>query len=90
MVQILIAAWRVARLVWSPRPALRPLVGNVPAEDLSHLAQAIYANSITLTPGTLAMTVDDDSVEVHSLQPAGLDDLRRGAMLDRVRRLESP
>lgn len=90
MIQILIAAWRVARLVWSPRPALRPLVGIVPAEDLSHLAQAIYANSITLTPGTLAMTVDDDSVEVHSLQPAGLDDLRRGAMLDRVRRLESP
>jgi hypothetical protein len=42
-----------------------------------------------VTPGTLALTVDDESVEVHSLQPAGLEDLRRGAMLGRVRRLES-
>lgn len=88
-VQMLVAAMRVARLIWSARPALRPVVGQVPAENMSHLAQTIYANSITLTPGTLAMTVDDASVEVHSLQPAGLDDLRRGAMLTRVRRLES-
>jgi multicomponent Na+:H+ antiporter subunit E len=88
-VQMLVAAARVARLVWLPRPTLRPVVGRVPAQDMSHLAQAIYANSITVTPGTLAMTVDDESIEVHSLQPAGLKDLRRGAMLGRVRRLES-
>lgn len=88
-IQILVAAVRVARLIWSRRPALRPSVGHVPAEGMSHLAQTIYANSITLTPGTLSMTVDDENVEVHSLQPAGLDDLRRGAMLGRVRRLES-
>jgi multicomponent Na+:H+ antiporter subunit E len=88
-VQMLVAAVRVARLVWLPRPALRPVVGRVPANDMSHLAQTIYANSITVTPGTLAMTVDDESIEVHSLQAAGLEDLRRGAMLGRVRRLES-
>lgn len=88
-VQMLVAAVRVARLVWLPRPTLRPVVGRVPAQDMSHLAQTIYANSITVTPGTLAMTVDDESIEVHSLQPAGLEGLRRGAMLGRVRRLES-
>jgi multicomponent Na+:H+ antiporter subunit E len=88
--QVLIAALRVARLVWSPRPALRPVVGRTNAAGMSHLAQTIYANSITLTPGTLSMTVDDESVEVHSLQPSGLEELRRGAMLSRVRRLESP
>ncbi len=87
--QVLIAAIRVTRLVWSPRPALRPVVGRTDASGMSHLAQTIYANSITLTPGTLAMTVDDESIEVHSLQPAGLNDLRRGAMVNRVRRLES-
>lgn len=90
MGQVLIAAVRVSRLVWSPRPALRPVVGRTDAAGMSHLVQTIYANSITLTPGTLALTVDDESVEVHSLQPSGLDDLRRGAMLSRVRWLESP
>lgn len=89
VVQMLIAAARVARLVWSPRPALRPVVGTVPAQGTSHLVQAIYANSITLTPGTLALNVDDEGIEVHSLRPASLDELRQGAMLSRVRRLES-
>lgn len=89
MGQVLIAAVRVSRLVWSPRPALRPVVGRTDAAGMSHLVQTIYANSITLTPGTLALIVDDESVEVHSLQPSGLDDLRQGAMLSRVRWLES-
>lgn len=87
--QIFLAALGVARLVWSPRPGLVPAVGTVPADEMSHLAQAIYANSITLTPGTLTMSVDDEAVQVHSLQPSGLGGLRRGAMLARVRRLES-
>jgi multicomponent Na+:H+ antiporter subunit E len=87
--QVLKSAVTVARLVWSPSPNLRPVVGPVPAEGMSHLAQTIYANSITMTPGTLSMNVDDEFVEVHSLQPAGLEDLRRGAMLERVKRLES-
>ncbi|MFD0852316.1 Na+/H+ antiporter subunit E, partial [Actinomadura adrarensis] len=69
------------------RPA--PAVGTVPARELSDVSEVIYANSITLTPGTLSLSVDDEDIEVHALQADGIDDLRGGAMLDRVRRLES-
>lgn len=86
--QIFLAALAVARWVWSPRPTLHPVVGPVPTGRGSELSQVIYANSITLTPGTLAMSVDDDAIEVHSLQPAGLAALREDVMLRRVRRLE--
>ena len=60
------------------------------APDMSVLSQVVYANSITLTPGTLSLDVDDDRIKVHSLDTGG----RRGApapaqMLRRVRRLES-
>jgi multicomponent Na+:H+ antiporter subunit E len=49
----------------------------------------IYANSITLTPGTLSLRVDDEGIEVHSLDPAGIGQLRGGGMLARVRKLRA-
>jgi multicomponent Na+:H+ antiporter subunit E len=61
----------------------------VPTPGLPELSQVIYANSITLTPGTLSLRVDDDGIEVHSLDPAGLRELRAGGMRDRVRKLEA-
>lgn len=87
--QVLISSWAVFRQVWSPRPDPRPVVGLTPAGDLSEPARVGYANSITLTPGTLSLRVLDEDIEVHALQESGLQDLRAGGMHDRVRRLEA-
>jgi multicomponent Na+:H+ antiporter subunit E len=86
--EVLVSAFAVVRKVWSPRPALRPVVDSTPSQDLSVLSQVVYANSITFTPGTLSFDVDDDCIKVHSLDESGVEDLRAGAMLRRVRRLE--
>jgi multicomponent Na+:H+ antiporter subunit E len=83
------AALTVTRLVWTPRLALRPSVERVPADGMTPLAQVIYANSITLTPGTLSISVDDESILVHSLQPSGIAALHEGAMRARAHGLES-
>jgi multicomponent Na+:H+ antiporter subunit E len=85
--KVFLSALVVMRYVWSPRPMLQPVVAPTPAENLPELAQVAYANAITLTPGTLALDVDDDRILVHSLDPAGVDELRGGAMLNHVRRL---
>lgn len=85
-VKVLVSALVVVRKVWSFRPVLRPTVAATPSRDMSVLTQVVYANSITLTPGTLSLDVGDDRIEVHSLEPAGLDELREGAMLNRVPR----
>ncbi len=85
--QVLISALTVARLAWSGRITVRPVVESTPLPPMSALGQVIYANSITLTPGTLALDVYDDRIEVHSLQAASMPALRAGGMADRVRRL---
>lgn len=83
------AALTVARLVWTPHLVLRPSVDKVPADGMTPLTQVIYANSITLTPGTLSIAVDDESILVHSLQTSGIAALHEGAMRGRAHRLES-
>lgn len=86
--EVLVSSLAVLRRIWSPHPALRPAVGQADAYDMSVLSQVIYANSITLTPGTLSLMVNDDSIEVHGLEVADIEALRDGEMLRRTRRLE--
>lgn len=86
--QIMLSGFTVLRLVWSPRRAPEPAIGTTPAGDLSDVAKVVYANSITLTPGTLSLAVHDDDIEVHALEGESIGELQAGGMLDRVRRLE--
>jgi multicomponent Na+:H+ antiporter subunit E len=85
--QVVLSALGVVRKVWSPRMEVRPVVAETEAQDLPELAQVVYANAITLTPGTLALDVNDDRILVHSLDQAGIEDLRTGSMLRQIRRL---
>jgi multicomponent Na+:H+ antiporter subunit E len=85
--EVLVSAFGVARRVWSPRLALVPTVAATLSGGLPEPAQVVYANSITLTPGTLSLEVGEDHIEVHSLDPAGIKSLHAGAMLRRVQRM---
>ncbi|MBI1291065.1 hypothetical protein GC173_07450 [bacterium] len=70
----------VAKDVWAPRGAYRPLIVEVPTADLTPFETMVIANRITLTPGTLTADVADDHsfIVVHAMydggpeQPAGL------------------
>lgn len=85
--EVLVSAAAVARRVWSPTPDLMPSVATTSSGGLPELSQVLYANSITLTPGTLSLDVGEDHIEVHSLDPAGVKALHAGAMLRRVQRI---
>jgi multicomponent Na+:H+ antiporter subunit E len=87
--QIVVSSLAVVRQVWSPRLALHPAVGVTPVDGLSEVGTVAYANSITLTPGTLSLQVDEAGIEVHALRGADLEELRSGAMLDHVQGLEA-
>ncbi len=87
--QIVVSSLAVVRQVWSPRLALHPAVGVTPVDGLSEVGTVAYANSITLTPGTLSLHIDEAGIEVHALRGADLEELQSGGMLDRVQGLEA-
>ena len=79
----------VARRILSPSLPVAPAVRWLPASQRTELARVIYANSITLTPGTLSIDLRDEWVEVHALDESSLDGLERGFHMDaRVSELE--
>ena len=62
---------------------------KIKVSQKTQLATVIYANSITLTPGTLTIEVDRDDLFVHALCDSSLTELEIGEMDKRVRDLES-
>ncbi len=77
----------VTRRILDPRLPISPTRVRLPAE-LSDLGRVIYANSITLTPGTVAIDVDKNTIEVHSLTREAAIELEQGEMYRRVKQLE--
>jgi multicomponent Na+:H+ antiporter subunit E len=86
--EILASGWQVTKIILSPRLSISPTLIDVEASQKTNAARAAYANSITLTPGTITVGVSDRTFTVHSLTREGADTLERGAMDARVRRLE--
>ena len=79
----------VSRRILSPSLPIAPAVRWLRAGQRSELTRVIYADSITLTPGTLSIDLVDEAVEVHALHEGSLDALERGEMEARVRRLDT-
>ncbi len=89
--EIVLSNLEVARLVWHPRMPIRPQVIRTRATQRTPLGLACFANSITLTPGTLSLDADEDGViVVHSIGDATAESLQTGDMDRRVTALEGP
>ena len=83
------ANFDVARRILHPRLPITPTVIRVPAEQRTAPGRVSFANSITLTPGTISLEVSDDEIEVHALSVDAADDLQSGEMGRRVVALEA-
>ncbi len=86
--QIALANIDVARRVLSPGLPVDPILKWVPASQRTDLGTVIYANSITLTPGTVSTSAEPGRIQVHALTRAGIAALERGDMDERVRAVE--
>lgn len=88
------AAWLVGRIVKAnaaviarivgPRHAIDPAMVQIKTKARTELGKALFANSITLTPGTVTVDVDGDELKVHALvrenaRPASFEPMDRRA-----------
>jgi multicomponent Na+:H+ antiporter subunit E len=78
----------VLRGIWGPASAISPTQIALTATQQTSVGRVTYANSITLTPGTVAMWLRGDQIEVHSLTREAAESLLDGEMDRRVRELE--
>lgn len=87
--QIVVSNIDVAKRVWLGKTSLSPTLITVRASQRTDVGKVLYANSITMTPGTVTLSVRDDQLEVHALTAELAEDLSRGGMDRRVAALET-
>jgi len=78
----------VAKIVLDPKLPISPQVFTVKASQVDDLGLAIYANSITLTPGTVSIDVKNATIQVHALTQELADGLLTGEMDRRATEME--
>ena len=62
---------------------------NCGTSQETELGQVIYANSITLTPGTVTIAIDKDIMVIHALTVGSATGLQTGEMDRRVTAMEA-
>lgn len=78
----------VMAVVLRPKLEIQPSFGRYQGHEKTTVGRFIYANSITLTPGTITTGVYGTSMEVHALDAKSLAGTEEGEMDRRVVRLE--
>jgi multicomponent Na+:H+ antiporter subunit E len=86
--EIVKSGWAVTRIILHPSLPISPTMTVVRASQKTKAGMATYANSITLTPGTVTVGVDGSDLFVHALVKDGADDLEQGGMDRRVCQFE--
>jgi len=86
--QIVLSNLAVARVILAPRMKLDAGSGWVEASQKTTVGLVAFANSITLTPGTVSLSVYPGKIHVHALSRSGLEELKQGEMDRRVRAIE--
>lgn len=67
LVEIAKSNLAVTRLIISRNMGLRQHLFKVPRSQKSELAEVIFANSITLTPGTITVETETEAFWVHAI-----------------------
>jgi multicomponent Na+:H+ antiporter subunit E len=82
----------VARIIISPKMNIQPRMFDTEATQKTTIGQVIYANSITLTPGTITCDMRDEGgkmmFKVHALTADSKAGVEAGDMDKRCTRLE--
>jgi len=86
--QILGSAWDVSKLILDPKLPISPTLVEVRGTQKTAVGIATYANSITLTPGTLSARLRGNDILVHAITREGAKELEKGEMDRRVTEFE--
>ncbi len=88
ILEILKANLAVLRLLLSQREIVDPVMVSFRTDLQSRVARLILANSITLTPGTITVSMQGDQLVVHCLDRTLSEGMEDSIFVQMLRKLE--
>jgi multicomponent Na+:H+ antiporter subunit E len=88
MKEIFVSNVAVAKIILHPKLPISPITVVFHGSQKTDIGRFIYANSITLTPGTITTGCDGQDFAIHALTSADVDGRAEDEMDRRVTRVE--
>ena len=82
--EVIISNIHVVRCIFKPGKNISPQLLDLPLKHKADLSNVIYANAITMTPGTVSMNLDKKTITVHTISTEAASDLCSGRMANAV------
>jgi len=82
--EVIITNIDVIKRIFKPGKNISPQLFELPLTQKTDLSRVIYANAITMTPGTVSVNLDMKTITVHTLSIEAAEDLRSGRMASAV------
>lgn len=86
--ELVVSNMEVVSRIWRSKNSYTPAMATIKIKQGNDMARVIYANSISLTPGTITTDVGHDSITVHALDESSIVALNSGEMEARILRLD--
>ncbi|MBO4211978.1 MAG: Na+/H+ antiporter subunit E [Oscillospiraceae bacterium] len=87
--KILLANLDVLQIILNREKKIHPVLVHCHTSLKTEFCRFLLANSITLTPGTITVSMQDDLLTVHCLSKDMLEDTENGVIVRLLQRLEA-
>ena len=78
--EIIKSSISVVKIILRKDMNLNPVFEWIDSGQKNDLGIVVYANSITLTPGTVTVDIKNNMLLIHALEQASIDDLKNGKL----------
>ncbi len=85
--EIVMSAWAVSMIAWRKHIILNPSLEPIKTIQDNDIGIIVYANSITLTPGTVTLSIEGKNFLVHALDYDFMSELQTGEMDKRIKQI---
>lgn len=86
--EIFKANFSTCYIILSNRYEIEPVIVKFKTSLKSKTSRFLLANSITLTPGTITVELEEDCYTIHCLDKSYVDGIGQGKIFDLLKRLE--
>lgn len=88
LVEIIKANIHIIKLVLSKEPEISPTLMPIKAKVKSRISRVALANSITLTPGTITVSMNYDDLLIHAIEKSNLDGIEESIFVEKLQEIE--
>jgi multicomponent Na+:H+ antiporter subunit E len=88
LVEIIKANIDIIKLVLTKDPEITPTLMPIKANLRSIISRVALANSITLTPGTFTVSMNDENLLIHAIRKSNLDGIEESIFVEKLQELE--